>query len=447
MNRTTGCSRLLAAAAVFVLTWLPVIPSEAQPVTLNLRNVEIAEVMQMLSRQNRVNILLSDGVDSRVSLNLYDVELDEAIRAIAAAGGFLVDVRNGSYFLFTPEDANQSPDASFTIVRTFPVQYADPLAMEETLRPYLSSFGKLAVLTEHRMLMLEDQPAYVERAEKLIRELDRHPRQILIEAKIMEVTLTDEESHGVDWSRLFSSDGGNGSFGTRGLSGPGNSGSSGFFFDYMTPDYEVALSALESTGRIRSLASPTLLALENQEASVIIGDRRGYRVTTTINQVTSESIEFLESGVILRVTPVIDEKRRILLDVHPEVSTGNVDANGIPSQTTTEVTTQLLVPSGQSIFIGGLIRNSSAEDRQGVPVLGRLPGVGKLFSNKEVSNINTETVVLITPRLVGESDMDALNESRAGRIPATETALEENVEVIRNDAAEFFGATFVPVED
>jgi hypothetical protein len=193
--------------------------------------------------------------------------------------------------------------------------------------------------------------------------------------------------------------------GTQGLSSPGNSSGTGLFFDYMQPDYEIALRALESDGRIRNLASPKLVTIENREAEVIIGDRRGYRVTTTINQVTTESIEFLESGVILRVTPTIDDDGRILLQIHPEVSTGTVDESGLPSQTTTEVTTELVLNSGQSIFIGGLIRTTSTEGRQGVPVLGKLPLTRWLFSSKTRTTTNVETVVMITPRLVDEEEV------------------------------------------
>ena len=91
-----------------------------------------------------------------------------------------------------------------------------------------------------------------------------------------------------------------------------------------------------------------------------------------------------------------------MMDIHPEVSTGVVDANGIPSQTTTEVTTRLLVGSGQTVFIGGLIKQTQTESRKGVPVLGRIPGIGLLFSSREVTSASTETVVVITPRVIGD---------------------------------------------
>ena len=97
----------------------------------------------------------------------------------------------------------------------------------------------------------------------------------------------------------------------------------------------------EPRGRVRTLSTPTLLALEYEEPEVIVGDRLGFRVTTTINQVTTESVEFLESGVILKLKAWVDREGRLLLQVHPEVSTGVID-DGIPNQTTAEVTTTLL---------------------------------------------------------------------------------------------------------
>ena len=262
---------------------------------------------------------------------------------------------------------------------------------------------------------------------------DEVPHQVLIEAQILEVTLTDEDTYGVDWSKLFQSDGGNGSFGTRGLFGGGSSGNAGFLFELVTPNVDVQLSALQQEGRIRTLSTPTLVALDNEEASVVIGDRRGYQVTTTINQVTTESIEFLESGVILRVTPNVDPSGNIMMDIHPEVSTGAVDANGIPSQTTTEVTTSLLVPDGKTVFIGGLIKHTQSQSYQRVPVLGRIPGIKALFRSKERSNVNTETIVLITPRLQDREEhaRDGFLTHSLDSVESVEHELEKVQESIR----------------
>ncbi|MDJ0926950.1 MAG: hypothetical protein QNJ73_04785, partial [Gammaproteobacteria bacterium] len=353
-------------------------------------------------------ILLAENVEADVSFNLYDVTLDEAIRSIAAAAGFFVERRNQTYFVMPEQQAGKMPGSSFTVVKSMPIQYADPAQLETKLGDYLSDFGNITALPERKLLVVEDQPGFVYRINRLVNELDKRPPQVLIEAKILEIALSDELSFGIDWNGMFTNGNGEGDLGIQGLLTPGNSGNAGFFFNYLDSDIEVALRALESDGRVRNLASPRVVTVVNEEAEVIIGDRRGYRVTTTINQVTTESIEFLESGTILRVTPTIDESGQILLNIHPEVSTGTVDENGIPSQTTTEVTTRLLVSSGESIFIGGLMRNTTTETRAGIPVLGNIPGLRWAFSSRSRTTFNTETVVIITPRLL-DPEVVALN--------------------------------------
>ena len=117
------------------------------------------------------------------------------------------------------------------------------------------------------MLMVEDTPEFVRRVERLIRELDKQPRQILIEAKILEVTLNTEDSFGVDWTKFFDSKDGTGSFGTRGLADAGSSGSAGLFFQVANSDLTAALSALEQDGRIRTAIQCCWLALPKHAPS------------------------------------------------------------------------------------------------------------------------------------------------------------------------------------
>jgi type II secretory pathway component GspD/PulD (secretin) len=140
--------------------------------------------------------------------------------------------------------------------------------------------------------------------------------------------------------------------------------------------------------------------MEGLEAETVVGTEIGYRVTTTINSVTTESIEFLESGVILKVTPTVDRRGRIMLDIFPEVSTGVVSDDGIPSKATTQVSTRMLVSDGKTVFLGGLIQNQINNTREGIPGLGDVPIIGGLFSNRSQSIVSTEIVVLITPRIV-----------------------------------------------
>ncbi len=405
-------------------------------ISLNLRAVDIAEVMEMLSRKQRVNILLADGVEGMVSLNLYDVEVNEAIKSIAAAAGYAVEDRNGTYFVVKHDEMGKYTPGGVTELRTFKVQYSDPALIEEILKNHISGYGKITTLPERRLLVVEDTPLFLNRVDKLLKAIDRQPKQILIEAKILEVGLRDGESYGLDWAKLFNYDGGEGSIGVGGLANPG---SPGLFFDLVTPNIEVFLDSLRERDRLRTLSTPKLLALEDREAETIIGDRQGYNVTTTIDNVTTTSVEFLESGVILKVRPSVDGQGRVLLQIHPEVSTGTVSDDGIPSQSTTEVTTTMLVESGKTVFIGGLIKQSTQESREGVPVLGDIPLIGLAFSNRAITSINSELVVLITPYII-DREIVELDDGQSEYVNQEEADLDSRARKINRH---FEGMTYI----
>ncbi|MCP4299261.1 MAG: type II secretion system protein GspD [Gammaproteobacteria bacterium] len=375
-----------------------------QRISMTMKDADLADVMDMMSREQRVNIFVSTDSNEQVSFSLYDMTLPDAIRAIANAAGLAVEHYDGNYFIIDRDEAGKYAPDALTQVRSFELQYVAADEIQSLLQPYLSEYGEITVFEEKNIFLIEDTPEFLRRTATLVRKIDKQPTQILIEAKILEITLTDEDSYGLDWTKFFNSDGGSGEFGTQGLGDPL---SPGLFFNYTNDNVTAALDALTSQGRVRTLSSPKLLAIEDQESSVIIGDRRGYSVTTTINQVTTQSVEFLESGVILRVTPSVDAAGKVSMDIHPEVSTGVIDPlTGIPSQSTTEVTTRMIVPDGQTIFVGGLIKHRIEESKRGVPIISAVPGIGRLFSSRENLKTNTETIVLITPTILGaESKM------------------------------------------
>ena len=274
------------------------------------------------------------------------------------------------------------------------------------------------------MLVVEDLPEFLDRIDRVLQEVDVSPRQILVEAKILEIALNDNESFGIDWSKFFANNGASpSSFGTNGLAfGTSALPSPGLFFNLVNRNVQAYLTALSTEGRVHTLSTPKLLALENQEASTKIGDNIGYRVTTTINNVTTESIQFLETGVILRFQSSVDERGRVVMKIHPEVSSGTV-TNGIPSKNTTEVTTQLVAEDGQAILIGGLIKATSSLNHSGVPVLGDVPLFGRLFRNHQMQRRSSETVVLITPHILGPG-ADALADTDRERVDAAERTFQ-----------------------
>ena len=388
--------------------------------TIVVREASIQEVFEMLARRERVNILIANGVKGTVSVSLYDVTLKHAIRTIAEAAGYVAERRRGSYMIVARDDAGQDSAYGNTVVRALKVHYSDAEKVSEILAKHLSRYGELTVFEDRRLIVVEDLPEFVKRAEALLEEIDREPAQILIEAKILEITLDENETYGIDWTQ-FLGDGETGEIGVQGLATPG---APGFFLDYVKEDnLEVAISALEEDGRVRTLSTPTLLAVEHRESEVVIGDRLGFRVTTTINQVTSESVEFLESGVILKFKASVDRLGQILLEIHPEVSSGLID-DGLPIQTTAEVTTTLLAEDGQTILIGGLIKDRVTENHDGVPILKNIPYLGWLFSKRTQVIVMTETVVVVTAHVLKEG-RERVAEEKTRTLDEAEIMLRE----------------------
>ncbi len=359
--------------------------------TLVVRDTEIREVFEMLSRSENVSIALGDQVSGRVSVSLFDVPVDEAIRAVAQAAGYAVERRDGSYLIVEFDAFGKDSTPGATRVRSFAVQYSDTEMVRDVLAKHLSRFGEITALPERRRVVVEDLPEFLERIESILLEIDREPLQILLEAKVLEIGLNNDDTLGIDWSRISQVNGTEFEIGLRGLT---TGTAPGLFFTVLNDNLDGAIEALSLQGRVRALAAPQLLTMENKQAEVLVGSRLGYVVTTTINQVTTQSVQFIESGVILRFTPSIDRNGRVLLEIHPEVSTGTV-TDGIPSLTTTEVTTQLLADDGERVFIGGLIRDSAGESRRGVPLLSRIPLLNLLFSRSEWNYKSTETIVIV----------------------------------------------------
>ena len=418
--RLIGLAASLVCASVALAAPIELTGGGGEPLTVVVRDAPIREVFEMLARRERINILVSNGLKGTVTVSLYDVSLNHAIRTIAESAGYVAERRRGSYMILQRDQAGKDSAQGNTIVRALKVHYSDPVKVSEILSKHLSRYGELTVFEDRRLIVLEDLPDFVRRALKVLEEIDREPAQILIEAKILEITLTEDENYGIDWTQ-FLGDGETGEIGVQGLITPG---ATGFFLDYVKEDnLELALRALEEDGRVRTLSTPTLLAVEHQESEVVIGDRLGFRVTTTINQVTSESVEFLESGVILKFKASVDRLGRVLLEVHPEVSTG-VILDGLPSQTTAEVTTTFLAEDGQTILIGGLIKDRVTENHEGIPILKNIPYLGWLFSKRTQIVVMTETVVVVTAHVVKEG-RERLAERKTRTLGQAEIMLRE----------------------
>jgi general secretion pathway protein D len=266
---------------------------------------------------------------------------------------------------------------------------------------------KLVADVPNNALVIRATQADYKRVERVIANLDIVPNQVLIEATICEVTLTDDLKFGVRW--FVRSKGGTqaASF-TSALDGAISSVFPGFSWIYKAGSTQVTLNALNTLTRVNVLASPSLMVLDGRTASLQIGDQVPITTQTATSVITPgapivNSVSYKDTGVILTVTPRINEAGRVLLDIEQEVSSvtqttsSNIDS---PTFGRRRVKTSVLVNDGEAVTLGGLIQNKKTFTADQVPVLGNIPIIGNAFKDKDDKIEKTELIILLTPKVV-----------------------------------------------
>jgi len=237
-----------------------------------------------------------------------------------------------------------------------------------------------------------------------IARLDIEPLQVLIEAKIIEVTLTDNESSGVEW--LFGSARTTTTtdkrFGIRDTDSA-RFGAGGLTYVLTGVDVQATISASDVKSRVALLSTPSLLVLNNKEASINVGTRIPIQNNSLNNGGlnTFSSIRYLQTGTKLTVTPRINPGGLVYIEVAQEVSLPTAtDANGNRDINNRELTTEIAVQSGDTIVMGGLIKEDRNHSKNGVPKLNRIPLLGGLFGSRNRTNERTELILLLTPTVI-----------------------------------------------
>jgi type II secretory pathway component GspD/PulD (secretin) len=281
----------------------------------------------------------------------------------------------------------------------------------------LSPAGKSWVIesstTDNRrtreVVAVVDYPANLARISEYVCQVDQPPRQVLIEANILKVELTDDCKNGINFNNLLSFSGNSIDFRTVGFAN--DASSSAFFMEVNGGALDGLVELLKTTTDAKALATPKILAVSGQQSHIQIGQQLGFRVTTTTQTGTFESIQFLDVGVVLTVTPRITRDGRVLMRVKPKVSTGQVDpGTGLPSEDTTEVETDILLNNGQGMVIGGLIQELDSNNQSKIPWFGDLPYVGVLFQKRNVIKERAEIVVTLMPHVMPYSPVIAERE-------------------------------------
>ncbi|MCB1052773.1 MAG: hypothetical protein KDC71_19380 [Acidobacteria bacterium] len=248
---------------------------------------------------------------------------------------------------------------------------------------------------------------------KTLRQLDILPRQVFLEVTVLKVELNDSMSLGLNWTLQD---------GTTENTTPGrsrtltNEGGLGFTYSYtaLTSKISATLSALKNKGFVNVLQQPHIMAIDNKPASINIGQEIPIQTsninvpgstggTTNGSIVSSNNIQYRSTGVDLGFTPHINANGVIRLEIQLGISApgpANPDANNAPAIDSNSLSTEMIVRDNQTIIMGGIIADSEQWGKTTVPFLGRIPLLRHLFTKRNSSNVKTELVVMITPRVI-----------------------------------------------
>jgi type II secretory pathway component GspD/PulD (secretin) len=173
----------------------------------------------------------------------------------------------------------------------------------------------------------------------------------------------------------------------------------GLKFGFVANTVTGFIRALQTVGKTEILACPRLLVVNKQRAELQLGDRLGYMSTTQTQTSTTQTVQFMDIGTQLRLRPFVTCDGIVRMEIHPEKSSGQLNNAGIPQTSTAQVTTNVMVPDGATIVIGGLIETEKDSTETGIPVLSRLPVVGFLFRHTLATTTRKELIVILTPHI------------------------------------------------
>jgi len=308
------------------------------------------------------------------------------------------------------EDMIQRMDIP-VVTRAFEIRYSKAEDVAKKIESFLSkNIGKVEYDGRSSKVLVTDTEEKLGQIAKMIQTFDTKHPEVLIEAKIVQVNLNDQYKLGVDWEAIVSD------FHSLDLASQ---------FDILSStdkrgklsigtlsgdDYTVLIEALQTVGDTNILSNPRITVINNEEAKILVGSSEPYVTTQTTTtssgpSTTAETVNFIEVGVKLYVTPVIHGDGYVTMKIRPEVSARTdylttSTNNKIPIVETSQAETTVMVKDGITIVIGGLIKEQDSKTINKVPLLGDIPVLGRVFRNEDKEKTKTEIIIFLTPTIV-----------------------------------------------
>lgn len=382
-------SRILCFSVIIMLC-IGVVYAEDRIARIDFEDASVINVVQTLAKSAGFDLVLSGdqtiAQTKKATIHLKDVTIEEAIEYILRTNGFNYE-RKGKVLLVSslPQDLIQT--AYKAEVEVIALKYLSAAKAADLLAKVIPT-AAFQVGGRANSLVIRGRDSDISDAKELLASIDKLAPQILIESKVMEISQSDSKKLGVSY--------GNGTY--KFITSKDTKKTS------PAENLMSTLNALITDGRANVIASPRIATLDNQEALINIGSRIPYAVPVTSGTTTQWTVDYIDAGVKLKITPQLGQEGDITTFIQPEVSSisewRTTAAGDFPVISTRNASATVRVKDGETIVIGGLLSETERENTTRVPVLGYLPGLGLLFQNKSTEKEKTEIVFLITPHVI-----------------------------------------------
>ncbi len=407
--------------------------STNEKLSLNFQAIPVRSALDIIAQFANLNIVVSDTVKGTVSLHLNDIPWDEALDIILKSHG-LDKLQLGQVLVIAPaeEIASKQEVALKVLEKTaslaslssalIALNYAEGTEVVSLLKSpsnnLLSSRGMISVDKRTNSLLIEDTAERIAAIRELIQKIDIPVKQVLIEARIVEVSRDFERSLGIHWSIAKGNrfkkpfDARSSPLSHLNVNLPAQStsaqaASAGLASANLGQGYllDLELSALESEGQGELISSPRLVTADQQEAFIEAGEEIPYQEASSSGATT---VAFQQATLKLDVTPHITPDNHIMMaiKVNQDKPNAALDVQGTPAITTRKIDTKVRVANGETVVLGGIYRQEKTNTLLRVPFLGELPWVGGLFSSTRVTDSSNELLIFITPKIVRPNDFD-----------------------------------------
>lgn len=394
-----------------------------QPVSLHLQNVSVRSILELLAQSAKINMLIDDSVKGNVSLNLQNISWQQAVNIILTAQGLAERKIAGVYLVGTQTQiakqdqlqlqAQQQIENSEPLQSAIiPISYAKAAIVAQQLKQdsanLLSSRGNLGADERTNCLWIEDVPQKISVIENLVHQLDIPARQVLIEARIVNIDKNYENDLGIKWN-IAGAENPNNDTVNNGLhidlpaanAGQANGAATlGLVMAKMGDDVmlDLELSALENEGNAKIIATPQIITSDQKEALIQTGEEIPFQHATLSG---ATAVSFKKAVLSLKVTPQITPDGHVLLNlIVNQDRRGAAMVQGEPTIDTREIQSQVLLNNGETIVLGGIYQDDVSDTSQKIPGLSALPVVGGLFTHTTKIAKQRELLIFVTPRVI-----------------------------------------------